>query len=76
MTDLTEMTVPTGPERGVLMNVSPSWAWAGAAMSSAAVQRRPPGGRRAVETNIAVLLTPEEVDEATKKAVGFRPPGG
>ncbi|MEA2506639.1 MAG: hypothetical protein QOH48_1257 [Actinomycetota bacterium] len=23
-----------------------------------------------------VLLTPEEVDEATKKSVGYRPPGG
>ncbi len=76
MTDLTEMTVPTGPELGVLMNASPSWAWAEAAMSSAAVQRGRPAARRAVETNIAVLLTPEEVDGATKKTVGFRPPGG
>ncbi len=58
------------------MNVSPSWAWARAAMCSAAVQRRRPAAAGAVETNIAVLLTPEEVDEATKKTVGFRPPGG
>jgi uncharacterized protein with GYD domain len=29
----------------------------------------------AVSTNTIVLLTPEEVDEATKKNVGYRPPG-
>lgn len=30
----------------------------------------------AVETDIVVLLTPEEVDEATNRTVEFRPPGG
>jgi uncharacterized protein with GYD domain len=29
----------------------------------------------AVEVRITVLMTPEEVDEATKKTVDFRPPG-
>jgi uncharacterized protein with GYD domain len=29
----------------------------------------------AVATNTIVLLTPEEVDEATKRSVGYRPPG-
>ncbi len=32
------------------------------------------GGGAAVNTT--VLLTPEEVDAATKKTVGYRPPGG
>lgn len=30
----------------------------------------------AVKTITTVLLTPEEVDEATKKMVNYRPPGG
>ena len=29
----------------------------------------------AVHTKITVLLTPEEMDEATKKSVSYRPPG-
>jgi uncharacterized protein with GYD domain len=29
----------------------------------------------AVESRITVLITPEEVDQATKKTVKFRPPG-
>ena len=29
----------------------------------------------AVNLKITVLITPEELDEATKKAVGYRPPG-
>ena len=29
----------------------------------------------AVHTKITVLLTPEEMDQATKKAVTYRPPG-
>lgn len=29
----------------------------------------------AVESGITVLITPEEVDQATKKTVKFRPPG-
>ncbi len=29
----------------------------------------------AVHTNTTVLLTPEEMDQATKKTVGYRPPG-
>ena len=29
----------------------------------------------AVHTKITVLLTPEEVDQATKKSVSYRPPG-
>jgi len=29
----------------------------------------------AVRTRITVLLTPEEVDQATKKTVSYRPPG-
>ena len=33
-------------------------------------------GSGAVTAKITVLITPEEVDEATKKTVGYRPPGG
>jgi uncharacterized protein with GYD domain len=29
----------------------------------------------AVESRITVLITPEEVDQATKKTVNYRPPG-
>jgi hypothetical protein len=29
----------------------------------------------ALQTKTTVLLTPEEVDQACKKNVGFRPPG-
>ena len=29
----------------------------------------------AVESRMTVLLTPEEVDQATKKSVAYRPPG-
>ena len=30
----------------------------------------------AVKGSVTVLITPEEVDQATKKTVDFRPPGG
>jgi uncharacterized protein with GYD domain len=30
----------------------------------------------AVHVNTVVLMTPEEVDEATKRTVDYRPPGG
>jgi hypothetical protein len=29
----------------------------------------------AVRTKITVLMTPEEMDQATKKSVSYRPPG-
>jgi uncharacterized protein with GYD domain len=29
----------------------------------------------AVQSRMTVLLTPEEIDQATKKPVGYRPPG-
>jgi len=29
----------------------------------------------AVKTQMTVLLTPEEIDQATKKTVSYRPPG-
>jgi uncharacterized protein with GYD domain len=29
----------------------------------------------AVNTTITVLLTPEEIDQSTKKMIGYRPPG-
>ncbi|TAM75424.1 GYD domain-containing protein [bacterium] len=29
----------------------------------------------AVRTKVTVLLTPEEIDEATKRSVSYRPPG-
>ena len=32
-------------------------------------------GSGSVRTNTVVLLTPEEVDDATKKSVDYRPPG-
>ena len=34
------------------------------------------GASGAVTTKTTVLLTPEEVDEAVKKSVDYRPPGG
>ena len=34
------------------------------------------GASGAVTTSTTVLLTPEEVDEAVKKSVDYRPPGG
>jgi uncharacterized protein with GYD domain len=33
------------------------------------------GASGAVSTNTVVLLTPEEIDEATKKSISYRPPG-
>ena len=30
----------------------------------------------AINAKSTVLLTPEEIDQATKKSVGYRPPGG
>lgn len=30
----------------------------------------------AVQASVTVLITPEEMDAATKKTVGYRPPGG
>lgn len=34
------------------------------------------GTTGALTTSTTVLLTPEEVDEAVKKSVDYRPPGG
>lgn len=34
------------------------------------------GAAGAVTTKTIVLLTPEEMDEATRKSVDYRPPGG
>ena len=34
------------------------------------------GATGAVTTNTTALLTPEDVDEAVKKSVDYRPPGG
>lgn len=34
------------------------------------------GASGAVATETVVLLTPEEIDEAAKKSVDYRPPGG
>ena len=34
------------------------------------------GASGAVTTSTTVLLTPEDVDAAVKKSVGYRPPGG
>jgi uncharacterized protein with GYD domain len=34
------------------------------------------GASGAVTTSTTVLLTPEEVDDAVKKSVDYRPPGG
>ena len=33
------------------------------------------GASGAVQLNMVVLITPEELDEATKKTVDYRPPG-
>jgi len=33
------------------------------------------GASGAVSTKTVVLLTPEEIDEATKKSIAYRPPG-
>ena len=34
------------------------------------------GATGAVTTNTTALMTPEEVDDATRKTVDYRPPGG
>ena len=34
------------------------------------------GASGAVRTNTVLLLTPEEIDEAARKSVDYRPPGG
>ncbi len=33
------------------------------------------GASGVVSTKTVVLLTPEEIDEATKKSIAYRPPG-
>jgi uncharacterized protein with GYD domain len=44
--------------------------------SSAAAVALAVNSSAATNLKTVVLLTPEEVDEATKKTVGYRPPGG
>jgi uncharacterized protein with GYD domain len=44
--------------------------------SSAAALALAVNSSAATNLKTVVLLTPEEVDEATKKSVGYRPPGG